>query len=891
MTRSRTTTWAVVSRILGADRRAGAVVVIVALVAAALLAALPRAVGTLTDAVVVDRIAATTTLVRDLEARPTEFAVGSALPGTTVPASLPAEWEPLVGRIASGLATTRSALVHPVAGIVEEGRFHIATKDLGIAPAPGHDVRFPEVRLVADPYIQDYATLTAGRWAAARVSSPEGVIAGGSTEVALAESSALRLGWEIGETRAISIMDGLTLVGTYVADDPGDRYWTHTSAAAAPRIIDDPDLGITVVAAGYIGPSIDPLSAYTPQLTLWYPVEPSGLAAADLDDVISQLRGFTAVRQDVGVPATFSTELVPVLETAQRDVVAMSSIVAFLASGPIAVLVMLLVAAVRMLQESQRPARALLRARGASGVQLRVLGGAEGLVLGALGAVAGTLVVAAILPGPVSAVGLLGPVCVALTPALVLATSSASTSLRPVRPRASRLRWVWEALVLAAAALATVQLLRRGLGGDLDPMLVAVPALVALAVAVVVVRCAPAVLAVVVALAAAGRGALAFIGAASAHRDTRGRLPSAVGLVVAVTIAVTSTVLLSTVRSGLETEAWTSVGADLRMSGPHVDDATVEQIRAVDGVAAVTTVTDVTSAALSTDAGRSPVQVLLVDSADLADVQEQVPGWSVVSELDDAVGGTLPAVLGEGFTASGPATLSVDARSIGLEVVGSAPALPGASRGTRWVMLERSALAEVTGATYRPRVLLVRFDEALAPDRIGTLVEEVAALTGPGAIELRSEAVAERLADPTLRGLQIAVFIALVVAFVLGAATVAASEAAAQPRRERLFAVLGILGMPRRHGQVVSVWEVASWTMPSIAGGLGLGLVLPVLVDRVIDLRAFTGGSGDVTLVYAPGVVALVLGVFVMVVAACGVASAALGRKVSSAASLRSVQE
>lgn len=892
MTRPRTTTLALLRGILGADRRLGAVVVIVALVASALLAALPRAVSTLADAIVADRIAGTTPLVRDLDAKPTEIALGPAPAGAS--SSLPVEWDAELGLIDSALESTRSTLAQPVAGIVEAGRFRVATRDLGIAPTAGHDVRYPKVQLVADPYVQDYATLTAGRWAAARMAPPEGEMPNGATEVTLAESSALRLGWEIGETRAISITDGLTLVGTYAVDDPTDRYWTHSPAAAAPRIVDDLNSGITVVAAAYIGPSLEPMIQYLPRLSLWYPIEASGLTAADLHEVSSQLRGFTAVRQDVGVPANFSTELVPVLETAQRDVVATSSIVAFLASGPIAVLMMLLVAALRMLQEHQRPTLALLRSRGASGIQTRAVGGAEGLVLGVLGAGAGALVVAMVLPGTVAAVGLAGPVLVALTPAIVLATSSVSTSLRPVRARRSRLRWVWEAMVLAAATLATVQLLRRGLGGEggPDPMLVAVPALVAVAVAVVVVRCAPALLAVVVTLVAAGRGALSFVGAASAQREGRGRLPSAVGLVVAVTVAVLSTVLLSTVRSGLEIEAWTAVGADLRISGPIVDDATLDQVRAVDGVAAATTVTDVTSAALTTDEGRYPVQVLLVDGADLAEVQEQVPGWSVPTDLGDSAELGPSALLAEGFASSpGRVNLSVANHTIDLTMVGSAPAVPGASRGTRWVMLERSVVTEVTGASYHPRVLLVRLDDALAPDQVETLVDQVTALTGPGAAQLQSEAVAERLADPTVRGLQTSVLVALVAAFLLGAATVAASEAAAQPRRERLFAVLEILGMPRRQGQVVSVWEVASWTVPSIFGGLALGLVLPALVARVVDLRSFTGGSGAVELEHAPGWVALVLGVFVVVVAACGIASAALGRKVSSAALLRSVQE
>ena len=242
-----------------------------------------------------------------------------------------------------------------MAGIISPGRFRLATKAIPIAPLEGHEVRFPKVELVADPYLQDKATLTQGRWAAATepatpLEPGEWLVLPSRTEVTLSEPAALRLGWAVGETRTIIESQTLTLVGTYVADDPNDRYWDHSPAAAAPRVIDDPDLGITVVAAGYVGPDLGVMSTYTPQLSLWYPVEASSLTAGQLDEVISQLRGFTANRQDVGVPATFSTELIPVLETLRRDLGATVSLIAFLAAGPLAVLVMLLVAAVRMLQ-------------------------------------------------------------------------------------------------------------------------------------------------------------------------------------------------------------------------------------------------------------------------------------------------------------------------------------------------------------------------------------------------------------------------------------------------------------------------------------------------------------------------------------------------------------
>ena len=89
----RTTTIALLGRILRDDRRVGAVVLLVALVAAALLTALPRAVDSLGDAIVRARIAETTATVRDLTAKPTAYTLGPAPAPASTPTGLPAEWQ------------------------------------------------------------------------------------------------------------------------------------------------------------------------------------------------------------------------------------------------------------------------------------------------------------------------------------------------------------------------------------------------------------------------------------------------------------------------------------------------------------------------------------------------------------------------------------------------------------------------------------------------------------------------------------------------------------------------------------------------------------------------------------------------------------------------------
>src|SRR5699024_6340713 len=111
-----------------------------------------------------------------------------------------------------------------------------------------------------------------------------------------------------------------------------------------------------------------------------------------------------------------------------------------------------------------------------------------------------------------------------------------------------RLRLVLELAALALAALATVLVLQRGLSDD--PLLLATPALLAVAAGIVAARVAPVPLRGVLMLARRRADAAPVLGAAGAARETT--LAPLLGMSVGVGVAILAVSLLASVRAGIE---------------------------------------------------------------------------------------------------------------------------------------------------------------------------------------------------------------------------------------------------------------------------------------------------------------------------------------------------
>lgn len=903
-------------RFITSDLRAGLVLVLVTVLAAGLLTAWPRALDRISGTVLETGIRDTNASTRDLTATTTAISYGGAAGGTT---QLEGEAAEVLGAIDVELHRIRAALPQPLTSFVAAGHFEKVSVEVPIAGAADSDIRFSRVQLVTDPYLQEQVELSRGRWpdpfVGPELTEPDAqneyfgwVDPEEPIEVTLEESSAARLDWNIGETRSADAfqLPALHLVGTYSVLNPDDGYWVHSTLGAGPRIIDDPDLGITVTAAAHMTPvryaSLEtfPLGTRT---NFWFPLEPADIAFEDVTDLTSQLRGFTAARHEIQGPITFSSELLATLDAVVREVGALRSAVAFLASGALAAIATVLIAAVQSMQDRRRRELALLRARGGSGRQLRALMAGLGLILGLPAAAVGWSAASLLVPTQVPTAGLGLAVLAGLAPAVVLAWAVPSAGLRSTQrsdaPRSSKLRWLVELLVVAVAAIAVILVLSRPIDRttiDVDPLLAAVPALLAIVVAILALRVTPVLLRSVLSLAKAGRGPAAFLGLARATRAASGRLIPLLALVIAVSVTVLSGALLTSVRAGLESQSWNISGGDVRVSGPIIAQETVAGVEQLPPVRAATTIADFGSASVRTGTDKSQIHLLVADSGRLSSVQHQIPNWELPQDFAQTADGSVPVVMSEVLAEriGTQAQLILDSEVLDLDVRATRSSVPGARDTASWLLADAGVVEALTGKTFAPRILLIDLDDAwletASQQERNDLAEQIETLVGPALFEFRAADAASQTDAPGVAGLYGTLQIVMIVAGVMGALTLLVTEVNAARAREQTAAVLKVLGMRSKRLAIMTAWEIGSWAMVGLISGFGLGLGAAELATRVVDLGAFLGTDAIHT-VYDAGWLTLTVVGFVMIVAATSFVAATVGRRADAAAMLRQVEE
>ncbi|WP_369369530.1 FtsX-like permease family protein [Promicromonospora sp. Populi] len=917
---------------------------VVAFLAAGVLSTAPRAVATMHADQVAYETAESSGPARDV------ISVVGAIPGQppdvgfydpgSIESGVPAEpdWAPFL----ANLDTVRAETPEPLRSVMGAPQFHVTSTDPAYTdPVPVSELAEAKVFLRTATDLSEHAELVAGRWPAATsgpVFGDEEQALGQPTaqappfEVAVSQAVADTYGWELGGrydnlsgTGVIALADRyptFVVTGIFETGDPDADYWLHHALGARASVIADPNRGLLGTAAAYVDPAmITPLTLGMAETRVWYPVSTDSVTAADVPLLLAQLNGQSArtIIVEAAPDDPFAIELRPtsrlneILERLLAQRTGVDAIVAVLAVGPLGAAVAVLALGARLVVDRRRPALALLRARGASGTQLRVLMGGEGLVVGLGSAVAGFAAGLALSAG----VGMDAPVTVSqvalalaagLAPAVALAFATSPAGLRATRadlaPRSrSRVRWVLEVLVVAGAALATWLLLTRGVvagsgattgaGAGVDPLVAAAPLLVSLALTLLAVRAYPWLALAVERALAPRRDLVPFLGAARATRDPAGGPVPAVALVLAVAVAATSAVLYSTVSGGVVREAWRATGADLRVSGPVVDEPVAAQIAALDGVDAVTPVGAVGDGVLQNEASSLRTEVYTVDAAALAVAQEEVAGAPETLDALTGPGGAddaVPVILTS--AAAGPGvspgstggTLVTQEGSVPVRVVDVVDELPGLPAGRALVLADADRLAEGTGDHAYARLALVGLADAA--DRTA-VTAEISQLLPTAVVEDPDQEAADILAAPVSGGLAVAFVLAVLLAGLLCAAAVVMTLMLAAPARARLLAVLQTLGLSPRQGRGLVGWEIGPWAVVALVVGAVLGVAVPSLVLAAVDVTALTGGNIQPDAQYDPLLLgAAAAGFFVVVLAAVGVA-AALSRRGEVAAQLR----
>lgn len=905
---------------------------VVALLAALVLSAAPRAVAGVharqlafeTDgAAVVDRDVSSESAQQIPGSHPGGIGRDPGMDPATTPPDAP-DWAAYLER----LEAVRAEQPLPLRDVLGPPDFQVSTDDpFGIAPVEGSELRSVSVFLRAAPRVQEHVRVVEGRWPQATpVSSfsvPEDggqpvVIPGQPVEVAVSRATALTLGWEVGQLhpRLVPGAEPLRLVGVFDVADADDPYWAHSPTAGDAFVLDDLNLGKLATAVAYVDPAMIAWVSLRGGATtsVWYPVDAFGVRAGEATTLLAQLRGFTTTAYTVDEEDAFdpfvvrpASGLVAILDriVAQRSGV--DAILSVLAAGPLGATVAVLALGARLVVERRRPALALLRARGASGAQLRGLMAAEGLLVGGVAAALGFGAGLLLVPGPAGGTEVLLAVGAGLAPAVALALASSPRGLRERRsdlsPRSrSRLRWVAEVLVHAGAVVSTWLLLQRGVvsgtagtaGGateGVDPLLATAPLLLSLSATLLAVRAYPWLALAVERALVPRRDLVPFLGAARATRDPAGGPVPAVALVLAVSVAATSGVLYATVSGGVSREAWSAVGADLRVSGPIVGAEEVAALAGIDGVAGVTTVTDLGALPLRVGPAGQRVDVVGVDALALAQVQQGIDGvpQDLARLAEQGTELRVVAAPGAGVDVGLPGVeLAGPDGSAPVEVVALARDLPGISASRAFVLVDSARAEELTGATGRARTALVALGPGADPVQVAAAVRE---LLPSALVEDPAQRAAAILASPVSSGLASAFLVAVALAALLCGAAVVMTLMLAGPARARLLAVLQTLGLSGRQSRGLVGWEIGPWTVVALVVGALLGAVVPRVVLAAVDVTALTAGDVQPDARFDPLLLAGVAGGFVVVVLVGVAVAAALGRRGEIAAQLRIGEE
>lgn len=808
------------------------------------------------------------------------------------PSMLDPEAAAVWGAVDGQFLGIRAGMPSPLRQATERPEYLLAAD--GLAVRYGGQGNHTKLSLAFDPAASTHVRYVDG---AAPSATTDGVI-----EVGLARANADAMEWTVGDTRTVE--DGqhapiiARLSGVFEPTEPDDGYWSHATLLTEPSILDD-GLGPPIyTGTGLVAPSVvasfGGLSVAS-RLSAWFPLIPAAVTNGNAAQILEQLHRFEVSRTGI----SFTAGAADTIEATIDQSSAVDAVIAMTASGPVGVMIAVLLLGCRIIARRRTEALRLLTARGASATTVRGLLAVEGLVVGIPAGVIGTLVGLAITSGPVEVALLLLPASAALLPAILLGAHpvDAGRASRSDLDRAQggRVRLVGEIVVVGLAAVATFALIERGsITGartGVDPLLAAVPLLLALAACVGALRLYPLPLAAVVRLARGRRGLGGFLGPVRALRDPAAGLAPVLALVVGVAVAVSSAVLLTTISTGTESAATTAVGADMRVSGASLTGEQVSAIADVPGVAAIAAASSPESVPIDANGRRTNTSIIVVDTAALARVQAGQPGAFPVTDAlrrDDAA---IP-VIASASTAS--AIDDTDAATLGDEPITVVATLDGPtalSSRSNWLIVD-SRFADRAGVSPVTRTVLMRLEPQADPAAVTSAVERIGSASGVSLIVDTPQQVASAaLSSPTTTGLRTALLIAIAVTGLLSALTIAMTLVLGGPDRSRILTLLRMLGGGRREAVAIGAWEIAPPAAVALVVGAVLGVALPLVVLAGVDLRGFTGGRIQPALaIDAAPTLALVLG-FVVVTALFTFIALGASRRARAGTILRTVEE
>ena len=859
-------------RRFGMPRGAATVIVVLAALTALLISVAPRMLVQVTRDEVAHQVGQLAPTTRDLTGTVSAVVPDGGIPG-----------------LESSLSSARDQWPSIVQSLVGDGEVAVYTDPLRASPeALGPTSPFTDVHLMAEPDALVHLQIAEGAWPSAWSGS-------GPIEITLSEDAAATMEWPIGERRTILTATApleLVLTATVRAADPDDPRWLHLPTALTATVFDDGNRRPVATSAAWIDPGTWEVLDPPGTVVVWYPGDAAGAADVDVAQLLPAIRAIVTSPLPLGpggaVRVSLDSGLVTALGTAVGRTEATRAILAVAAVGPVVVAFSLEVLAAALMVRRRRLQLALLAARGAASAQLRRLLALEGALLGVPVSVLAAALGVFLVPSDAGWVPVALAVLAGAVPAAALALALPRHLLAVGREDLDRRRrtlpmLATEALGVVLAAGAVTVLLVRGAGaGALDPLAVAAPLLLTVALALIVVRLHPIPLALALRVQRRRRGATGLVGAARAVREPVAGTAAVLAMLVAVAIAVFSSVVLATVDRGAVVAAERMVGADIQISGPYVDADQLDTIRGVEGVAAVAGLLRGDYLPVTGPGGRVTAEVIATDPTALAAVQ-------------DGMVGAFPGGLADGEIPVQVVPSTALAAELGgaIDAISGAPAeaaepieqILGLTASSEFVVMGADDYTALTGKGFFPRTVLIElapgYDAAAVIDRVGQIIG------GTFSVSLLDASTDEIRSSPAVTALQVALLSAVGIAIALSAVAVLVVAGVTRDARSRVIALLRTMGMGRRETRGVVAWEFVPLGVTALVAGGALGILLPLLIVFSIDLRPFTGGGGQPSLFIDPVLSATLVAIVLAALALAVIGGVLSARATSTATVLR----
>ena len=579
----------------------------------------------------------------------------------------------------------------------------------GAARAAGYGQ--PQFEMTYRTALARYSQIVAGRLpAGGSVAGQQAVV-----QAAVTTATAARFGLRVG-ARLNAGPVHLVVTGIIRPANPASTFWSEDPVAARPALTQaaSPQLPYWIGAV-FIGPGALPLiesglGSVEMQVTWVYAAALGGLTAGQASGLEASVNslvasGATLITPGIGNPVTvtISSQIPSILSPfiAGENAVAPVLELLYVSLAVMGAVVVLLGA--RLVAQRRAAEFTLMRARGAALYQLAWLVlRASVVIAAAAGAVAAVLAIG-LTPGDGDAVGwwlagltiavtLAGPVLISVVPQRVAAPATGRPERRAAGRRPAARRIVVEIALVAVAIGGLVVLRNEGLSsGNSGLYTSAAPVLVAIPVAVVLLRCYPPLARELARIAGRSRGVVAFVGLARATRTPPGAVLPAFALVLVLAMVAFPDMVSTSVTGSQVAASWQQVGADAVIQAPPdqvIPPALQSQISSVPGV--------VSTAAAEVDAGSlaagTVLSVMFVDPARYAAVIDQAPGPRF----------PLAALSGNAGRGQAAAIVPAVATAAAAQLVGTAPT--GVNVGTSTITIRLAGRTGVPGVPGAPGV-------------------------------------------------------------------------------------------------------------------------------------------------------------------------------------------